>query len=332
MKVSIIVPVYNVEEFIYATLDSIIAQTMQDFEVLLIDDCSTDRSGEICKQIAVRDSRFKYIRNEKNSGPAPTRNKGIQQAQGEYLSFIDSDDVVEPQFLDRMVTTAMDNDADIVWCNLKYKRVALGIERNANHGHDGLIRDKDFVKCYVYNSTGCGSMCDKLYRKNFLKRNSLIIDEKIVNGEDFDFNLRASLCHPKVYAIQDVLYVYMRYGTISVSKTYFPNDFESYCNSYIALNQIAVNSQISEWINEVDYRFLCNYIFLINKIYRSNLSPLEKESEFKKIVKNPIFKKLLRRNVWNSKLTMRLKVNILAYRYGFNKLGKMFTMLPTLKR
>ena len=97
--ISVIVPVYRVEAYLDRCVQSILAQDMRDFELILVDDASPDGSGAICRRFAEQDSRVRYIRKDENTGPSDARNVGINAAQGEYLSFVDSDDYVEPTYL-----------------------------------------------------------------------------------------------------------------------------------------------------------------------------------------------------------------------------------------
>lgn len=107
-KISVIVPVYNVEKYLRRCIDSILAQTFSDFELLLIDDGSKDRSGDICDEYALKDQRIKVFHNS-NQGASAARNFGLSKAKGEYVSFIDSDDWMEStyyeDFLERMTSS-----------------------------------------------------------------------------------------------------------------------------------------------------------------------------------------------------------------------------------
>ena len=98
MKISVIVPVYNVENYIRECLDSILASTYTDFELILVDDGSTDNSGTICEEYASRDSRV-VVSHQVNRGLSSARNHGIEMSTGEYISFVDADDVIAPTML-----------------------------------------------------------------------------------------------------------------------------------------------------------------------------------------------------------------------------------------
>ncbi|MFT4008393.1 MAG: glycosyltransferase [Lacrimispora sp.] len=117
MKISVIVPVYNVYNWLDACMESIVNQSLQDFEVILIEDGSTDGSDLKCEEWGKKDRRIKILK-QKNSGPSIARNKGIREAKGEYLSFIDSDDWVDRDFLKKLYDAASQNDADMAECDV----------------------------------------------------------------------------------------------------------------------------------------------------------------------------------------------------------------------
>ena len=112
-KISIIVPVYNVEKYIRRCLDSIAAQTFTDWECICVDDGTPDASGKICNEYAQKDSRFVVIHKE-NGGVSSARNAGLNVAKGEYVTFCDSDDWVEKEMLEVLYNTALETDADVV--------------------------------------------------------------------------------------------------------------------------------------------------------------------------------------------------------------------------
>ena len=118
-EVSIIVPVYQVEKYIRQCIDSILAQTFTDFELILVDDGSKDKSGQICDEYARMDKRVKVIHKE-NGGAADTRNRGMDQAVGNYVMFVDSDDYIAPTMLECLYRNMLNENADIAACNYLY--------------------------------------------------------------------------------------------------------------------------------------------------------------------------------------------------------------------
>ena len=119
--VSIIVPVYNVEKYLSKCIESLINQTYTNIEILLINDGSTDNSKKICEQFKEKDSRIKLI-NKENGGLSDTRNKGLQEAIGKYIAFVDSDDYINENTVEDNLKTAIEKNADIVIFCFKYKR------------------------------------------------------------------------------------------------------------------------------------------------------------------------------------------------------------------
>lgn len=118
--ISIIIPVYNVEKYIGKCIDSLIKQKYDNLEIILIDDGSSDNSGEICDKYAKKDKRIKVI-HKKNSGQADSRNIGISKASGKYIGFVDSDDYIDKDYYNRLYKTLVKNNADVVTC--KYQNV-----------------------------------------------------------------------------------------------------------------------------------------------------------------------------------------------------------------
>ena len=115
--VSVIVPVYNVEKYLKKCVDSILSQSYQNIEVILINDGSLDGSGEICEAYAKKDERIKYI-TQNNSGLGKTRNRGIEEASGKYLLFVDSDDYIENTMIEKLYHNITESHADVASCGI----------------------------------------------------------------------------------------------------------------------------------------------------------------------------------------------------------------------
>ena len=124
MKVSIISPVYNCAPYIVECLRSLLAQTCQDFEVLLVDDHGTDDSIPVARAFVGQQGmgeKFRFLQTPCNSGPGIARNIGIEAAKGEYVAFIDADDVCEPTFIEKLLRAAESSNADLAFCQLRYR-------------------------------------------------------------------------------------------------------------------------------------------------------------------------------------------------------------------
>lgn len=118
--ISVIIPVYNVEKYLHRCLDSVIEQTYKNLEVILIDDGSTDHSGEICDDYAAKDVRIHVIHQE-NQGVSAARNKGLDTAKGEYIAFVDSDDYILPEMYAKMLECIIENNVDFCVCQWQYE-------------------------------------------------------------------------------------------------------------------------------------------------------------------------------------------------------------------
>ena len=166
MKVSVIVPVYNAEKFVRRMLDSLSAQTIDDFEVIIVDDGSNDNSPVICDDYAVKNTRFKVI-HQQNAGVAMARKAGIDAAQGEYSIHADADDWVEPTMLDELYHKALNADVDIVICDY-YDTTVDGVDCYHKQCLNGdtpldILYDITQGRCF-------GALWHKLIRTNLYKK------------------------------------------------------------------------------------------------------------------------------------------------------------------
>ena len=118
--ISVIIPVYNVEKYLHRCLDSVIAQTYQNIEIICVDDGSIDESGRICNQYAVRDARIKVIHQE-NQGLSAARNRGLDAAEGEYIAFVDSDDYILEDMYKKMLDKLLNYNVDLCVCQWQYE-------------------------------------------------------------------------------------------------------------------------------------------------------------------------------------------------------------------
>lgn len=138
-KISIIVPVYKVEKYIHKCIDSILAQTFTDFELILVDDGSPDNCGKICDEYVKKDRRIKVI-HKKNGGLSDARNAGIEIARGDYIGFVDSDDYIEPDMYELLYDICIENNCEIASCSstIYFKNKTV-----VNGGHDLIIHERE---------------------------------------------------------------------------------------------------------------------------------------------------------------------------------------------
>lgn len=206
--VSIIVPVYQVEQYLQTCIESILKQTYDHWELILVDDGSPDRCGEICDEYAEIDRRIRVI-HQKNSGVVDARNAGIKAATGKYLAFVDSDDYIDPRMYEELVSKAEIDRLQIVWCDwaeFKYtpsgaketSTVSTGFEADADTALRNLLADK--IKGFLWN---------KLIEKEYYDRCDIKTDAECTIMED-KYILVQLLCHhPRMGYVQKPLYNYL---------------------------------------------------------------------------------------------------------------------------
>lgn len=217
LKVSIIVPVYNVEKYLEECISSIIKQNYKNIEIILIDDGSKDSSGKICDEYAKKDKRIRVI-HQKNSGVSTTRNKGIELATGDYIAFIDSDDYIDKDYIKYLVGDIKEKQqiiCKIIMFNKNERvfRSKKGLP-TLNLNKDSFI---ELSKLFVLNTPCC-----KLYNRKILKENNLAFDTGVSIGEDLLFNL-AYLKHiDEVVVLDKFLYFYRRSDNNTLSTVYNP--------------------------------------------------------------------------------------------------------------
>lgn len=191
LKLSIIVPVYNVGPYLIKCLDSIINQSFRDFELIIIDDFSTDNSRRIIAEYAAKDGRIKTIFQEENRGVAAARNAGLETAQGEWLSFVDSDDWLEPEMYEQMLKRQVETGADIVECDLIHRITNDRDYRELINPPDQFNLKKSGINEYFFNLYKRQSgmyIFNKIYRRSLIKENKIYFeDNRQMQMEDLLF-------------------------------------------------------------------------------------------------------------------------------------------------
>ena len=234
MKISIIVPVYNVEQYVGECIESILNQSFKNIELILINDGSKDNSGFICDQYAKKDNRIKVI-HKKNEGVSIARNIGISNASGEYIAFVDSDDIVDEEIYTTMLKAMKKNESDLVMC--RYKRIynngknELALEPL----REGLYNKEQIFNNLILDMIGnessnisqpliMGSTCRCLYKKEIIDKYE--IEFPIIKiAEDMLFHLHYLMTCEKAYVAGEALYYY-RYNELSATKNYINNLWE----------------------------------------------------------------------------------------------------------
>lgn len=236
IKVSVILPVYNIEPFIRQCLDSLINQTLKELEIILINDCSTDSSGYICDEYAAKDSRIIVIHNEKNIRQGLSRNKGIEIASGEYLAFIDPDDWVNLDFFEKLYNTAKKNNSDIVKTE-PIKVFPDGSQEpspNLNSRiRKGLKNEIPIFLLFTYEHTTA------IFRREVVVKNDVKYPD-IRNAQDLIFLLNVTYFAKTISLISGTNYFYRQHPNSIISikkKPYFESTLQ-----YFALYLDFLNS------------------------------------------------------------------------------------------
>jgi glycosyltransferase involved in cell wall biosynthesis len=215
-RISIIVPVYNVEHFIHECIESILNQTFSDFELILVNDGSTDQSGSICNEFAKKDTRVTVI-HKKNGGQSSARNRGIDTAKGEYIGFVDSDDWIHQDMYKILHNYAIEKDVDIAACNLmQYNKDSIG-HLYSNNTTDEIFDKPSAMHELYLNERLTFSPCNKLYKKELFK--GIRFKEGSIL-EDMDFAYKVINIANKVYYTGQALYFY-RYNEKSTMRKGF---------------------------------------------------------------------------------------------------------------
>ncbi len=209
-QVSIIVPVFNAKASLRRCVDSILGQEFQDFELILVDDGSSDGSGAICDAYRIQDRRVQTVHKE-NSGVSDARNLAIALARGEYLQFADSDDWITPDATRLMVRAAREYNCDLVITDF-YRVVGGRVSHKGDIDTDGVMSRETFAEHMMENPADFyyGVLWNKLYRRSIIKDHGLQMDSRISWCEDFMFNLEYIRYAHVFYALRTPVYYYVR--------------------------------------------------------------------------------------------------------------------------
>ena len=284
--ISIIVPVYNIKEYLPRCVDSILKQRLDNFELILVDDGSIDQSGEICDKYAEEDDRVKVI-HQPNSGVSTARNNGIAEATGRYIGFVDGDDWIAEDMYSSLFETAEKNEADIVICDCctvlskKSEPDTLpSVPKNTILKKNGMLPEQLIEMA--------GASCRCLYRSEIIKSINFPVDMKI--SEDRVFNIKAMGSAKKLFYLARPLYYRFDREGSAVNK-YYPD----YISMVMLARKRTFDALEAYWDDSFKTVFetqtigLC-YTALNMVYYKTNKkSGREKLNELKKICNDPVF-------------------------------------------
>lgn len=260
IKISVIVPCYNIESYLPRCIESILAQTYKNLEVILISDGSTDGTDEVIREYAKKDSRIIPVFKQ-NSGVSDTRNRGLDIATGDYIGFVDGDDYIEPEMYETLLKNAIENNADISHCG--YQMVFPSrVDYYYNTGKKVIQDNKKGIRDIIVGDYVEPSPCIKIYRKNII--NNLRMPPDIKINEDVIFNFYAFVNSQKsVYEDLPFYHYILRKGSAATSKI----------NQNKLFDPVRVRKEIFEYSlknldNEIQSVAYSSYLNSIINLYR----------------------------------------------------------------
>jgi glycosyltransferase involved in cell wall biosynthesis len=333
-NLSIIVPVYKVEKYLRQCIESILGQTYKDFELILVDDGSPDKSGEICDEYAKQDDRIKVI-HKQNGGLMSAWKSGVEIATGNYIGFIDSDDWIDSNMFEKLSTVATQNNADLVVCNFIHEKE--NAYKQESFLREGFYSEKDikeeiypiFIRKDSYLQRGLApSRWVKLYRKEILRNVLSYCDEKVSIGEDLLTTFAVIPFVKSLVVLGDFYPYHYREDNNSMIRSFSDDKYQKLENLKKAMLK---TSQL------YDYDFLeqihGDYIALLfqqieQEILISNRTFLQLKRSVKARTESPSFLESLQ-YVDKKRLTFKLKLYLFLIK---NKMISAMILLRKLKK
>lgn len=290
INVSIITPVYNVERCIHKTINSIINQSSKDFELLLIDDGSKDRSIEIARDLLEKSDINYRIITQENSGVSVARNRGIHEAVGEYVCFLDSDDYIHKDYIKLMYEKASEFNCDLVFCDYvqvdsKDNILVASTTRYLDNFIDGRDAALKQLSCDI--TIGMGSA---LYRTSIIKENNILFDSSRKYAEDVVFTVKALLNMKKIISVNEALMFYVRWDS-SVTNAISLKHLDCYYSFVDLLEYVKVQGdfkEIEKFLVEYKIPYAISHVFSIlsrDEKFHEELFEFLKDDRVKKALK-----------------------------------------------
>lgn len=324
---SVILPIYNVEKYLDRCVRSVLLQDFKDFEMILVDDGSTDGSSQICDEYSEKYDFIKVIHKE-NGGLSSARNAGLEQAQGEYVLWFDSDDWVEKNTLSLIYNSVKGRKADIVKFNY-FRHIDDEVKciTNALPGwYEGEREIKELINLALCSAGKYSlSACMHAYRSSFLKDNELrFISEREVGSEDFLFNIEALFSANIVLVLQEAFYHYdLRIGSLT-QRGYKEGLPEKYTYLFRILKEYLMKkNKFDNYIDKLSYFYVWSLIYgtcLMNEYTVTDAHSLKAgRLRVKEIFAYPEFKEAIK-NSDKSNLTRKQYIQLYAMYFKIESL------------
>lgn len=287
---SIIIPVYNAKDYLAICIDSILAQSFTDYELILIDDGSTDTSSKLCDDYATRYSQIQCL-HQPNSGHTAARQQGFRLSRGEYVTFVDSDDWIAPAMYTRMCEAAANTHADILHCNYiaatPNKEIICSSPFPAGLYNKSRL-EKEIYPYMIYFGTFfkygiAPSLCNKIFRRNLLEKHIFHVPQDVIVGEDGLASYSCMLEADSIYFFDEAFYYY-RSNSDSVSHHSIPySRLHENRKMFDTYKQIIDLSRYPYMEKQLDYYFVYQCLLTFVPIYKEMLVS---KKEFKQSFRN----------------------------------------------
>lgn len=253
--ISVIVPVYNVEKYLNRCIESIVNQSYKNLEIILVDDGSTDSCPKMCDEWAVKDCRIRVL-HLKNSGAANARNAALLHALGDYISFADSDDYLEPDMYEQLLETALNHNADITLCSYQINDESRGEKASAS------ISQIDAMRQLVTGNYGYGVLWNKLYKSEIIKGIEM---PKLIYSEDLVFNYYALKNAAVAAENQLKLYHYYQNEASAVHRKFDKNNYDA-----VTARKIIFDDASSDFKEAALYGYILSLFVFLNSIIETD--------------------------------------------------------------
>ncbi len=281
--ISVIVPIYNVEKYLCKCIDSIISQTYNNIEIVLVDDGSTDNSGEMADDYARKDRRIIVIHKE-NGGLSSARNEGIKRSKGEWLAFVDSDDYIDDNFINSLYNAVCNNNADMATCNLRpFSNDGLHLKKTPHFPH-GCLSGTDAVNDMLKNRRPAYIWLS-LYRRNLFAKNNISFPDGR-NYEDISTKIKLLYSANKVVFIDKNLYYYLMRRDSITGEKFTPKRYDDYMFAINDARECLSKMNRGKGAKYIEYFVLYSLFTLLNYIARDNCKKTDNKRYWKQIRKD----------------------------------------------
>lgn len=306
-----IVPIYNKEKYLAQCIDSILSQKYGNLELLLVDDGSTDTSGEICDKYAQKDNRVRVF-HQKNGGPTAAVMTGLREAAGDYYTFVDSDDYVSKEMLSEMSECLVGCEGEIVCCNhvLEKQRETVPVIQPLSPGVYESERLEEEIKNRLLgreNRIIPMSRCMKLCEKSVFEGNEKYYDTRLRMGDDFNLIYPALLKSTRIVIMEEALFYHYRYVEDSIVHAYDPDNALSVANWYEAVRKIVQDQNVLDGEAKLNRE----YCYMMMYVMKNELRNPDKD--YVRKIQHIFMDDKVREKIVKTPLSVTSRANALLY-------------------